>query len=42
MYRRRQKVVFQVLALSWVGHVGFVTAFYCAARTLLASLGQVQ
>jgi uncharacterized membrane protein YbhN (UPF0104 family) len=34
MYRCRQKVVYQVLALSWVGHVGFVAAFYCAAHTL--------
>jgi uncharacterized membrane protein YbhN (UPF0104 family) len=34
MYRCRQMVVYQVLALSWVGHVGFVVAFYCAANTL--------
>jgi uncharacterized membrane protein YbhN (UPF0104 family) len=34
LYRCRQKVVFQVLALSWVGHVGFVAAFYFAASTL--------
>jgi len=34
MYRCRQKVVFQVLALSWVGHVGFVLTFYCAAHAL--------
>lgn len=34
MYRKRQGVVFGVLALSWVGHVGFVLAFYCCACAL--------
>jgi uncharacterized protein (TIRG00374 family) len=34
MYRKRQGVVFGVLALSWVGHVGFVLAFYCCAHVL--------
>jgi uncharacterized membrane protein YbhN (UPF0104 family) len=34
MYRKRQGTVFGVLALSWVGHVGFVLAFYCCARVL--------
>src|SRR5439155_41179 len=30
----RQKSVAAVLALSWVGHVGFVAAFYCGANAL--------
>jgi uncharacterized protein (TIRG00374 family) len=34
MYRCRQKSVAAVLALSWVGHVGFVVAFYCGAHVL--------
>jgi uncharacterized protein (TIRG00374 family) len=34
MYRLRQRSVFLTLALSWVGHVGFVCTFYCCARTL--------
>ncbi len=33
-YRCRQKSVFAVLALSWVGHVGFVFLFYFSALTL--------
>jgi uncharacterized protein (TIRG00374 family) len=34
MYRQRQGTVFGVLALSWVGHVGFVLAFFCCAYAL--------
>jgi uncharacterized membrane protein YbhN (UPF0104 family) len=34
MYRCRPRVVFGVLALSWVSHVGFVFFFYCSALTL--------
>jgi uncharacterized protein (TIRG00374 family) len=34
MYRKRQGTVFGVLALSWVGHVGFVLSFYCCANAL--------
>jgi hypothetical protein len=34
MYRCRPRAVFGVLALSWVGHVGFVFLFYCSVRTL--------
>jgi uncharacterized protein (TIRG00374 family) len=34
MYRKRQGAVFGVLALSWVGHVGFVLGFYCSAYAL--------
>jgi hypothetical protein len=34
MYRQRQKIVFGVLALSWIGHVGFVLAFYCCTYAL--------
>ena len=34
VYRRRQASVFGVLALSWVGHVGFVFLFYFAGLTL--------
>lgn len=34
IYRRQQKAVAAVLLLSWVGHVGFVLAFYCAANVL--------
>jgi uncharacterized membrane protein YbhN (UPF0104 family) len=33
-YRRRQASVAGVMALSWVGHVGFVLAFYCSAHCL--------
>jgi uncharacterized membrane protein YbhN (UPF0104 family) len=34
LYRLRPKSIALTLALSWVGHVGFVLAFYCFARTL--------
>ncbi|MFO0927902.1 MAG: lysylphosphatidylglycerol synthase transmembrane domain-containing protein [Gemmataceae bacterium] len=34
MYRQRQGAVARVMLLSWVGHVGFVVAFYCCARAL--------
>jgi uncharacterized protein (TIRG00374 family) len=34
MYRCRQRSVATVLALSWVGHVGFVLAFWCSAQVL--------
>jgi uncharacterized membrane protein YbhN (UPF0104 family) len=34
MYRRRQGSVALTLCLTWVGQVGFVTAFYCFANTL--------
>lgn len=34
MYRCRQASVFGVLALSWIGHVGFVFLFYFSARAL--------
>jgi uncharacterized protein (TIRG00374 family) len=35
MYRLRPKSIALTLALSWVGHVGFVLSFYCFACTLL-------
>jgi uncharacterized membrane protein YbhN (UPF0104 family) len=42
MYRRRQKSVALVMGLSWIGHVGFVVAFYCFARVLWSpELGEV-
>jgi uncharacterized membrane protein YbhN (UPF0104 family) len=34
LYRRRQRKVAVALALTWVGQVGFVTAFCCCATTL--------
>lgn len=34
MYRKQQRTVGGVLVLSWVGHVGFVLAFYFSALTL--------
>jgi uncharacterized membrane protein YbhN (UPF0104 family) len=34
MYRCRQKSVALALVLSWVGFVGFVSAFYCCACAL--------
>lgn len=34
MYRCRPRAVFNVLVLSWIGHVGFVLFFYCAVLTL--------
>jgi uncharacterized membrane protein YbhN (UPF0104 family) len=34
IYRCRQGSVAGVMCLSWVGHVGFVLAFYCCARVL--------
>jgi len=34
MYRCRPRAVFGVLALSWIGHVGFVFFFYCAVLSL--------
>jgi uncharacterized membrane protein YbhN (UPF0104 family) len=34
MYRCKQGSVAAVMLLSWVGHVGFVVAFYCSARVL--------
>jgi uncharacterized membrane protein YbhN (UPF0104 family) len=34
MYRKRQKSVAAVMALTWVGQVGFVVAFWCCARAL--------
>jgi glycosyltransferase 2 family protein len=34
MYRCRQGSVALALLLAWIGHVGFVLAFYCSARTL--------
>jgi uncharacterized protein (TIRG00374 family) len=34
MYRQRQASVAIVLVLTWIGQVGFVTAFYCAANAL--------
>jgi uncharacterized protein (TIRG00374 family) len=37
MYRCRKKAVALALVLSWIGHVGFVFAFYFSARTLYAS-----
>lgn len=39
MYRCRPKSVFGVLALSWVGHVGFVFQFYFAALALFDPSG---
>lgn len=42
MYRRRQKSVALVMGLSWIGHVGFVVAFYCCANALWSEeLGSV-
>ena len=34
IYRLRPKSILLTLVLSWIGHVGFVTSFYCFARTL--------
>lgn len=34
MYRCRQRTVAAVLALSWIGHIGFVVSFYCCANVL--------
>jgi uncharacterized membrane protein YbhN (UPF0104 family) len=34
MYRQRQGSVAIVLVLTWIGQVGFVTAFYCCANAL--------
>src|SRR5262249_9099036 len=34
MYRCKQAAVAGVLALSWIGHVGFVFAFWCSANVL--------
>lgn len=34
MYRCRQWSVAKAMVLSWIGHVGFVLAFYCCTRTL--------
>jgi glycosyltransferase 2 family protein len=42
MYRQRQGSVAVVLVLTWVGQVGFVTAFYCCANALWSpALGPV-
>ena len=35
MYRQRPKSVAIAMLMSWVGHVGFVLAFYLSARTLI-------
>ncbi len=34
MYRCRQTSVYAAMLVSWLGHVGFVLAFYCSARVL--------
>jgi uncharacterized membrane protein YbhN (UPF0104 family) len=34
MYRRRQGSVALALVLTWIGQIGFVSAFYCCANTL--------
>jgi uncharacterized membrane protein YbhN (UPF0104 family) len=34
MYRCRQGIVAAVMGLSWIGHVGFVFAFWCCANVL--------
>jgi glycosyltransferase 2 family protein len=34
LYRRRQMSVCGMMVLSWVSHIGFVTAFYCSAVSL--------
>jgi uncharacterized membrane protein YbhN (UPF0104 family) len=34
LYRCKQGSVAAVMLLSWIGHVGFVLAFYCSARVL--------
>lgn len=34
MYRKRQRSVAVVMALTWVGQVGFVVAFWCGARAV--------
>ena len=42
VYRKRSKAVAQVMALSWVGHVGFVVSFWCCAQALWdAPLGPI-
>ncbi len=42
MYRRRQASVAAALGLTWIGQVGFVTAFYCCANALWSpALGPV-
>ncbi len=34
MYRLRPRSIALTMVLSWIGHVGFVTSFYCFSRTL--------
>ena len=34
MYRLRPKAIALTMVLSWIGHVGFVTSFYCFSLTL--------
>lgn len=34
MYRCRQTIVAAVLGMSWIGHIGFVFAFWCSANAL--------
>jgi glycosyltransferase 2 family protein len=34
VYHRRPKTVFGVLMFTWLGHIGFILAFYCSMRTL--------
>ncbi|HEY7312141.1 MAG TPA: lysylphosphatidylglycerol synthase transmembrane domain-containing protein [Gemmataceae bacterium] len=42
MYRCRQGAVAAVMVLSWVGHIGFVCAFWCGANVLWsAELGPI-
>ena len=42
IYRKRGGAVARVMALSWVGHVGFVASFYCCAQALWdAPLGPI-
>ena len=40
MYRCRQQSVALALILAWVGHIGFVVAFYCCSRNLLGSVAR--
>jgi hypothetical protein len=34
VYHRRPKTVFGILVFTWLGHIGFILAFYCSMRTL--------
>jgi uncharacterized membrane protein YbhN (UPF0104 family) len=34
VYHRRPKTVFGILVFTWLGHIGFILAFYCSMRTI--------